>query len=91
MTTKPYISGANYLNKMSDACRSCAFHPKKTCPITSLYWAFLNRHAERLEDNLRMRLPLRSAAKRDAAKQQADRETYERVVRTLAAGRRLEP
>jgi len=35
-TTKPYVSGAAYINKMSDYCSDCAFSPKRDCPITSL-------------------------------------------------------
>ncbi len=91
MTTKPYVSGAAYLDRMGDACAGCAFDPRKTCPITPLYWAFLARHAERLEDVQRMRLPLRSAQKRPAAKREADRATFERVRAALAAGERLAP
>ena len=45
MTTKPYVSGSNYINKMSDYCESCAFDPKKDCPITPLYWQFLARQS----------------------------------------------
>ena len=32
MITKPYVSGSAYVNKMSDFCSSCAFHPKKELP-----------------------------------------------------------
>jgi deoxyribodipyrimidine photolyase-related protein len=44
MTTKPYVSGAAYINRMSDYCSLCSFNPKTDCPFTSLYWAFLARH-----------------------------------------------
>jgi hypothetical protein len=30
MTTKPYISGAAYIDRMSDYCGTCAFDPKST-------------------------------------------------------------
>ena len=62
MTTKPYVSGAAYIDRMSDFCGACAFDPKRSCPITSLYWAFLDRHRERLEGNMRVAMPLRSLA-----------------------------
>jgi deoxyribodipyrimidine photolyase-related protein len=44
--TKPYVSGANYINKMSLFCKSCSFDPKKTlesegCPFNALYWDFI--------------------------------------------------
>ena len=46
MATKPYVSSANYIHKMSDYCRSCRYDPKvKTgpdaCPFNALYWIFL--------------------------------------------------
>ena len=91
MTTKPYVSGANYLHKMSDACASCAFHPKKTCPITPMYWAFLDRHHEALSTVDRMALPLGASRRRDPAKKAHDRAIFEWVSAALAAGQRVEP
>ena len=91
MTTKPYVSGAAYIDKMSDYCESCSFHPKKSCPITSLYWAFLNRKRKQLEGNRRIALPLASAAKRSAEKKKEDKRVFEWVRERLAAGERVEP
>jgi deoxyribodipyrimidine photolyase-related protein len=89
MTTKPYVSGAAYIARMSDYCDSCAFDPKNTCPITCLYWAFLARHEGRLRDNPRLRLPLQALRKRPAAKREDDARTFQHVRDTLAAGRAL--
>jgi deoxyribodipyrimidine photolyase-related protein len=63
MATKPYASGGAYINKMSDACRSCRFDPKlrvgpDACPYTTLYWDFLARNADTLAANHRMARPL---------------------------------
>ena len=63
MTTKPYAGGGAYINRMSDYCGPCAYDPKvrvgpKACPFTAGYWAFLDRNADRLADNRRMRQPL---------------------------------
>jgi len=91
MTTKPYVSGANYLHKMSDYCAGCAFHPKKTCPITPMYWAFLNRKRGQLQGNQRMSLALASAGRRSEAQQATDREAFERVSEALAKGEALTP
>jgi len=60
MTTKPYVSGAAYIQRMSDYCRGCRFDPKQDCPITPLYWAFLARHQQRLAENQRLIVPLRA-------------------------------
>ena len=89
MTTKPYVSGSAYVNRMSDFCGACAFDPKKDCPMTRLYWAFLARNAKRLEGNQRVSLPLRNVAKRKPAEREKDRETFESVRAALERGERL--
>jgi deoxyribodipyrimidine photolyase-related protein len=91
MTTKPYVSGAAYVNKMSDHCGACAFDPAKDCPFTRLYWAFLERNRAVLAKNPRLRLPLASAARRPADDKARDAKTFERVRAALAAGEALSP
>ncbi len=89
MTTKPYIAGSGYLAKMSDYCGDCAFDPKTTCPLRRLYWAYLARHEGRLGELQRMRLPLRSLAKRSDENRAADAEVFAAVNGVLARGERL--
>ena len=91
MTTKPYVAGSAYIDKMSDFCDGCAFDPKSTCPVTRLYWAFLARNAERLEGNQRIAMPLRSCQKRAAGERDKDAETLAWARRELGAGRALRP
>jgi deoxyribodipyrimidine photolyase-related protein len=91
MTTKPYVAGSAYIDRMSDFCGSCAFDPRKDCPIRSLYWAFLDRHREKLADNPRLSVPLGSSARRSNAQRAADRRVFESVGRELRAGRVLRP
>ena len=57
--SKPYVSSGNYIAKMSDYCKDCAYKVKdKTgpdaCPFNLLYWNFLVRHRERFAGNHRM-------------------------------------
>ena len=63
--TKPYISGSNYLRKMSD-------YPAGDWEDlwTDLYWHFLATHQQALGDNHRMRIPLHSLKKQSPTKQQ---------------------
>ncbi|MDQ5934960.1 MAG: photolyase [Cyanobacteriota bacterium erpe_2018_sw_21hr_WHONDRS-SW48-000092_B_bin.40] len=89
MTTKPYISGAAYINKMSDYCKGCQFDPAKNCPVTRLYWAFLERHKAKLEGNLRMAMPVNSVKKRADSLKEEDRAIYENTINTLLAGKKL--
>jgi deoxyribodipyrimidine photolyase-related protein len=57
--TKPYVSSANYIRKMSDYCEGCHYRSDvKTgpgaCPFNSLYWDFYHRHRTLLEKNPRI-------------------------------------
>lgn len=57
--SKPYVSGGNYISKMSDYCRDCAYDVKKktgdsACPFNALYWDFLDRNAGHLRSNPRL-------------------------------------
>ncbi len=57
--SKPYISSGNYLNKMSNYCKGCAYSVKdktgpNACPFNTLYWHFLDRHRDRFEMNPRL-------------------------------------
>lgn len=70
--TKPYVSSANYINKMSNYCNSCHYNPKEKvndtpCPFNSLYWYFLDRHRSNFENNHRMRMMYSLLDKMDAA------------------------
>jgi deoxyribodipyrimidine photolyase-related protein len=51
LTSKPYVSTANYVEDMSDHCSGCQYDPDATtgaeaCPFNSLYWTFLRDHEE---------------------------------------------
>ena len=59
VASKPYVSSANYIDRMSDYCSDCVFDPKVkvgegACPFNLLYWDFLVRNRERFEGNRRM-------------------------------------
>ena len=59
LASKPYAASGNYINKMSDYCRKCAYSPSKktgkgACPFNPLYWHFMHRHRDRLESNHRI-------------------------------------
>lgn len=95
MTTKPYVSGAAYINKMSDYCDGCALDPKKSsgpgaCPMTALYWTFLERNREKLAGNQRISLPLASAKKKSAAEMKLLHATASQAIETLSRGERLD-
>jgi deoxyribodipyrimidine photolyase-related protein len=63
MATKPYVSSGQYINGMSNYCKSCYYSVKQktgegACPFNSLYWNFIDRHQGLLKSNMRMQIPL---------------------------------
>ena len=76
VATKPYISSANYIRKMSDYCDQCWYDPVRksgngSCPFNSLYWDFLVRHRRKLEKNPRVAMMYRTLDRmKDASRQQ---------------------
>ncbi len=63
--TKPYVSSANYIQKMSHYCKGCHYDSKdrtseRGCPFNSLYWHFYNRHADKLAEIPRISMTYRT-------------------------------
>lgn len=57
--TKPYVSSAAYIDKMSHYCGSCYYKKNikvgdKACPFNSLYWNFYARNESKLASNPRL-------------------------------------
>jgi deoxyribodipyrimidine photolyase-related protein len=90
-TTKPYVSGANYIHRMSDFCEGCRFDPKKNCPFGSLYWAFLDRHRDLLEKNPRLGNIYRTLRLRERSGVKTSQEAYVQIRDTLVRGEELWP
>ncbi|WP_425237997.1 cryptochrome/photolyase family protein [Ulvibacterium sp.] len=70
VATKPYVSSANYINKMSNYCTTCHYSPKqkigeKGCPFNALYWNFLDEKKKHFANNPRMRMMLNLLEKKD--------------------------
>jgi deoxyribodipyrimidine photolyase-related protein len=47
LASKPYVSSAAYINRMSNYCGGCRYNPKlrtgpDACPFNYLYWTFLD-------------------------------------------------
>ncbi len=57
--TKPYVSSATYIDKMSHYCNTCYYKKDiktgdKACPFNSLYWNFYDKHEKILSKNPRI-------------------------------------
>ncbi len=68
--SKPYLSSAAYIRKMSDYCDKCQYQYDKkigenSCPFNSLYWNFYDKNFEKLSKNHRLGMMLTTWRKKD--------------------------
>ncbi len=68
LATKPYVSSAAYVHRMSDYCTGCRYDRKQrlgpdACPFNALYWDFFARNRERLAGNHRLAMTFRQLDK----------------------------
>ncbi|MEJ6392573.1 cryptochrome/photolyase family protein [Gymnodinialimonas sp. 2305UL16-5] len=92
--SKPYVSGGNYINKMSDYCKGCRYDVKvKTgedgCPFNYLYWAFLHRHRDRFGKNPRMAQMYRTWMRMSDEKRSDTIDSAEAFLSRMSAGERV--
>lgn len=76
LATKPYVSSAAYIHRMSDYCAGCRYRRDvrtgaRACPYNALYWNFLASQRALLGSNPRLVMPYRqldrmAATERDA-------------------------
>lgn len=88
--TKPYAASGNYINRMSDHCRSCRYNPGRAtgddaCPFTTLYWDFLDRHKARFVKNMRMKYPYLNLARKDEGELRRIRQQADALKTSLTA------
>ena len=93
--TKPYVSGAAYINRMSNFCGHCQYDPKKSigegsCPFTALYWTFLERNEATLGKNFRMQMPYRTLHKKPETELVQLRARAQQAIDHLASFKRPE-
>ena len=89
--SKPYIASGAYTARMSNYCEGCRFDPKlrsgdRACPITRLYWRFLDRHREALSRNPRMAQVIRNLDRWNADARAAIHDSAEAFLASLAPG-----
>jgi deoxyribodipyrimidine photolyase-related protein len=88
LASKPYAAGGAYINRMSDYCRRCRFDPGQStgpdaCPFSTLYWNFIDRHAERFERHPRMAMPYRTWSRFTPDRKAAIRARAVEVLETM--------
>ncbi|WP_456310432.1 cryptochrome/photolyase family protein [Serratia proteamaculans] len=92
--SKPYCASGQYINRMSDYCRGCAYKVSESttdnaCPFNALYWHFLMRHSNILRDNPRMSLTYKNLERMTESRQQALWQRGEGLLARLDAGEAL--
>ena len=92
--SKPYVATGAYINRMSNYCSGCRYHPKQAtgddaCPFTTLYWDFLDRHAERFRGHRRMALQVRNIDRKSNEDRAAIRKRAEALQDKVRSGERF--
>ena len=85
VATKPYVSSANYINKMGNYCSNCDYsHTKKVgenaCPFNALYWNFLDEKKEHFKSNNRMAMMMNLLHKKDKDELQKLKESARNII-----------
>jgi len=89
--SKPYCASGQYIKRMSDYCRNCAYKVGESttddaCPFNSLYWHFLMRHGDLLRGNQRMGMVYKNLDRMTESKQQALWDRGQKLLAKLDAG-----
>lgn len=92
--SKPYCASGQYINRMSDYCRGCAYKVSEStadnaCPFNALYWHFLLRHGDLLRGNQRMAMMYKNLDRMPQAKQQALWQRGQKLLDILDNGEAL--
>ena len=89
-TSKPYVASGAYIKRMSNYCTGCSYESEtrsgpKACPMTTLYWNFLDTHEETFAHNPRTALMVKNLQRMDADERDAVRTTAVAMLNNLDA------
>jgi deoxyribodipyrimidine photolyase-related protein len=88
LATKPYVSSAAYVDRMSDYCKGCHYDKKqregeRACPYNALYWDFFIRNEEKLSKNFRLGMVYRNIEKMSEAAIEGIKEKAQEIKASL--------
>ena len=77
-TSKPYAASGTYIKRMSNYCATCRYRPElrhgeDACPMTVLYWNFVDKREKALAANMRTALMTSNLARLTATEREAIR------------------
>jgi deoxyribodipyrimidine photolyase-related protein len=89
-TSKPYVASGAYVKRMSNYCSGCKYAPDErsgptACPMTTLYWNFLDRHEASFAGNPRTALMVKNLQRMDAPEREMVRERGRQMLANLDA------
>ncbi len=84
-TSKPYIASGAYVKRMSNYCSGCQYQPETragagACPMTALYWNFLDMHEESFANNPRTALMVKNLQRMNDAERNSVRATAKHML-----------
>ena len=87
-TSKPYIASGAYIKRMSNYCSGCRYEPEtragpNACPMTTLYWNFLDTHEASFATNPRTALMVKNLQRMNTDERQAVRTTARLMLNQL--------
>jgi deoxyribodipyrimidine photolyase-related protein len=87
-TSKPYVASGAYIQRMSNYCDGCRYKPtertgERACPVTTLYWNFLDRHEAAFAGNPRTALMVKNLQRIGDAERAALRITAAGMLENL--------
>ena len=88
LASKPYAAGGSYINKMSNYCKNCSYKVTKkngaeACPFNYLYWDFLARNRDALDNNPRVAMMYKTYDRMDDKKKQEISDDSARFLKSL--------
>ena len=89
-TSKPYVASGAYINRMSNYCKQCPYQPEQkageqACPITQLYWNFLDKHEQDFASNPRTTLMIKNLQRIDPTVREQIRNESQTILNNLNA------
>ncbi len=87
-TSKPYVASGAYVKRMSNYCSGCTYKPEErtgpqACPMTTLYWNFLDHHEASFAGNPRTALMVKNLQRMTDDERAQVRETAAKMLGDL--------
>jgi deoxyribodipyrimidine photolyase-related protein len=87
-TSKPYVASGAYVKRMSNYCAGCSYESdnrtgKNACPMTTLYWNFLDTHEAAFASNPRTALMIKNLQRMTEPERAALRQTAQAMLADL--------